>query len=284
MLIRFACPECKQLLGASARKVGRQVPCPKCNAEVVVPTAEEAEAAAVLRRFEHPEIEAALSSLVVVDPRLDGAEANVKPDTAFTRSDGETGAMLLVPRNVIYFQAGLLAVVAILFFLAGWWIGGSGGAQVREPAVAAGPATLDVLLHYRPSGDEARADEGAAVLVLPADKRVTDKLTAAALDPSAPQPNAASPVIGKLNLIGGAYGRTDAQGKLTGLVLPRAGKHHVLLLSNHARRAGEPRPQDLAVLGTFLEGAAELLGDRAYRLTAENLEGAAAITYDFEGK
>jgi hypothetical protein len=281
MPIRFACPECKQLLGASTRKAGRRVQCPKCNAEVTVPTEAEAAAAAVLRRFEHPEIEEALNTLFVVDRGGEGAPST---DTVAPAADGRETLehnVLLIPRKVVYFQAGLLAVVAITFFLAGWWIGGSGQSPVRDQPAAGGPATLNALLHYRSANGDLRPDDGAVVLVLPADKRVTDKLSAAALDPTAPQPNAASAVIGKLNLIGGAYGRTDAAGKLAGLIVPHPGKHYLLLLSNHARRSGEPRAQDLAALGTYLEGAAELLGDREYRLTSEDLNGEVAITHDF---
>jgi hypothetical protein len=248
---------------------------------VTVPSEAEAAAAAVLRRFEHPEIEEAINTLFVVDR---GSESAASPDKPAAAAEGRLAPehnTLLISRNVVYFQAGLLAVVAITFFLAGWWIGGSGQSTVREQPVASGPATLNVLLHFQSTEGEQRPDEGAVVLVLPTDKRVTDKLSAAALDPAAPQPNAASPVIGKLNLIGGAYGRTDATGKLAGLILPQAGKHHLLLLSNHARRAGEPRPQDLAAIGTYVEGAAELLSDREYRLTTEELQGEVAITHDF---
>jgi hypothetical protein len=284
MSIRFACPQCKQLLGASARKAGRLVQCPKCNSEVTVPSEAEAAAAAVLRRFEHPEIEEAINTLFVVERGSDSAASPDKPAAAAESRGAAEHNTLLIPRKVVYFQAGLLAVVAITFFLAGWWIGGSGQTAVRDVPMIGGPATLNVLLHYQSASGDAQVDEGAVVLVLPVDKRVTDKLSAEALDPAAPQPNAASPVISKLNLIGGAYGRTDATGKLAGLILPHAGKHHVLLLSNHARRSGEPRPQDLAALGTYLEGAAELLGDRAYRLTTEDLNGDVAVTHEFGGK
>jgi hypothetical protein len=71
---------------------------------------------------------------------------------------------------------------------------------------------------------------------------------------------------------------------LAGLVVPRSGPHHVLLLSNHARRSGEPRPQDLAALGTYVEGAIELLADREYRLTTEELSGTVAVAFDFGSK
>jgi hypothetical protein len=249
-----------------------------------VPTEAEAAAAAVLRRFEHPEIEEALNTLFVVDRGAEGASSTEKADAPRPAADGQDALehnTLLIPRKVVYFQAGLLAVVAITFFVAGWWIGGSGQLPVRDLPVTGGPATLNALLHYRSANGELRPDDGAVVLVLPTDKRVTDKLQAAALDPAASQPNAASPVISKLNLIGGAYGRTDAAGKLAGLILAQSGKHHVLLLSNHARRSGEPRPQDLAALATYLEGAAELLGNREYLLTSEDLQGDVAITHDF---
>jgi phage FluMu protein Com len=298
MPIRFACPECKQLLGVSARKAGTQVKCPKCNAVITVPTADEAaapinrgkaiasdaasgtEIGAETSRFEHPDIEETLSRLVVYD-RAPAEAARAGQAAGTAQPDQDERAMLLIPRKVLYMQAGLLAAVAILFFLAGWWIGrGHHPAPVQNIALGGGSATVDVLLHYRGANGDLKADDGAVVLVLPLGRRVSDKIDAAPLDPASPAPNAASPVIAKLNHLGGSYARADADGKVA-LIVPELGKHHVLLLSNHARRAGEPRPQDLAALGTFLEGAAELLSNRDYRLTIEDFSGPLTIAYDF---
>jgi hypothetical protein len=330
MPIRFACPECRQLLGVATRKAGSQVACPKCQAAITVPTQKEADRAAALGRFETPDIEETLSNLVVYDRTPEGRampaggrqaadrEAAARHAAAghaglkYTAEGKETSGQreseqseagrptaetyaaagrrlasderttLLIPRKVVYFQAGLLAAVAVLFFAAGVWIGY--GTRRETPQEAnVGSATLDVLLHYRDNGD-LRPDEGAVVLVLPAlaeGKGILEKVAAGPLMPGAPPLNAASPAMSKINLLGGAYGRTDAAGKLSGLVVPRSGPHHVLLLSNHARRSGEPRPQDLAALATYVEGATELLADRQYRLTTEELRGTAAVGYDF---
>jgi hypothetical protein len=298
MPIRFACPRCKQLLGVAVRKAGTQVTCPKCKSAIAVPTADEAatgsflashpiepnptEAPDVMSRFATPEIEETLNSLIVYDRPADGTSA-ARTTRGDARDADDERRLLLIPRKVVYFQAGLLALVALLFFVAGWWIGGgsSPSSPQADSARAPGHASLDVLLHYQGADGQLRPDEGAVVLVLPADKRVTDKFSAAELDPKSPPPNAASPITVKLNLLGAAYGRTNASGKLAGLVTPAAGKHHVLLLSNHARRTGEPRPADLAALGTYLEGAAELLADRQYRLTSEELSGAMSMAHDF---
>ncbi len=272
------------MLGASTRKVGRQVACPTCSATVTVPSAEEAAAAATMRRFEHPQIEETLNKLADLDRSVASPADSGRSVAANRRLEGAERTMLLLPRVAVYFQAGLLAAVALVFFLAGWWIGGAGTRPSAQPVGAtAGAPSLEVLLQYRHASGELRADDGAAVLVLPIDKHVTDKMPAAPLDPSSPAPNAADPAISKLSLLGGAYGRTNAAGKLPSLVVPRAGKHYVLLLSNHATRVGEPRPQDLAVLGSYLEGAAELIGQRQYRLTTEELSDAVVIAYEFGG-
>jgi len=287
MPIRFACPECKQLLGVTARKAGSQVKCPKCGAAVTVPPADSAERSVAetgISRFETPEIEETLGRLVVYDRTPEGVTPAGKSAVAAPRLAGDERETLLISRAVIYFQAVLLAVVAVLFFLAGLWIGGNGGAtNAPREGGSGGPVPVDVLLQYRREDGQVRPDDGAIVLVLPAGLRVTDKLSADSLKHGAPPPNAASQVIEKLNFLGGAYGRTDASGKIAGLIVPRSGKHHVLLISNHTRRPGgaEPRPEDLAALGSYVDGATELLGDRQYRLTTEELAGEVRVTHEF---
>ena len=282
MPIRFACPNCHQLLGVSERKAGSGVKCPKCAAVVVVPAEEETAAVTATRRFEHPEVEEAINRLVDYD-RTAGDDAPLgKPAAMSGRVNSGSEPMLLIPRKVVYFQAGLISVIAIVFFLAGWWIGGS-GAPVDRPNEdnAHGPATVDVLLHYRDAAGRVLPDDGAVVLLLPAEKRVVDKVSAPAFDPAQPTPTAASPINQRLQHLGGAHGRTNGEGRLTGLNVPQPGEYHVLLLSNHARRAGEARPQDLATLGTYLEGAAELLANRDYRLTTEDLRGPTSVAHEF---
>lgn len=272
-------------MGVSVRKAGSRVRCPKCGAEVVVPTAEEAAAVTAMRRFEHPEVEEAINRLVILD-RAAGDDAPAgQPVATKSRPQVNEQSTLLIPRKVVYFQAGLLAVVALVFFLAGWWIGGSGSTVPTENAgQAAQPAMVDVLLHYRGADGQMRPDDGGVVLVLPADRRVVDKLPGAPLDPAQPEPHAASPIKEQLQHLGGAYGRTNNQGKLAGLIVSEPGRYHILLLSNHARRSGEARPQDLATLGTYLEGAAELLGGRGYRLTTEEVRGPVVVAHTFGEK
>lgn len=285
MSIRFACAECKQWLGVSARKAGDKVKCPKCGAAVSVPTAEEAAAVMAMRRFEHPEVEEAINRLVVFDRTADDEAATGMQAATVRRLPNDEQSTLLIPRKVVYFQAGLLAAVALVFFLAGWWIGGSGapvGSEIQNQGTE--PAIVDVLLHYRDADGQMRLDAGAVVLLLPAERRVIDKISAAPLDPAQPEPNAASPIKERLQHLGGSYGRTNGEGKLAGLIVQAPGEYHLLLLSSHARRAGEARPQDLATLGTYLEGAAELLGEREYRLTTEALRGRVAVAHEFGGK
>jgi phage FluMu protein Com len=307
MPVRFLCPHCNQLLAVSSRKAGAQVNCPKCTAAIIVPeVATESTASSTASpqhfqtstpaggptseitaptvvtagaRFEDADVEQALSSLVITES-APAASADAAPSVA-PRLEGAERQTLLLPRAVIYFQGALLAAVALIFFLAGVWIGGFGNPS--SPNNPAGPATasvrLDTLLQYQSENAAARADEGAIVLLLPV-KQVIDRIPAAPLKPGGPALTAADPVMTQLQFLGGAFGRTDSAGKLQGLVVPQ-GKHHVLLLSKNARRTGEPRPQDLATLGNYLEGAADLLADRQYRLRTEDLTADTAMHHTF---
>jgi phage FluMu protein Com len=309
MPVRFICPHCNQLLAVASRKAGAQVNCPKCHAAIIVPEGETTDSAASLTtrpqqlhvapppdgladvvtaptvvttgvRFEDADVEQALSSLVVTEPTpatAAGSEAAISPRLA-----GAERHMLLVPRRMIYVQGVLLAVVALFFFLTGVWIGGFGSRSSPGNPGSDTMATirLDALLQYRADSGVTRPDDGAVVLVLPA-KHVTDRISAAALRPGGPPIVAGNPLLTELQFIGGAFGRTDSTGKLQGLVVPQ-GKRHVLLLSNHARRTSEPRPQDLAILGNYLEGAADLLADRQYRLRSEDLTADTAMHHTFE--
>ncbi len=281
MPIRFACPECAQLLGVSARKAGAQVKCPKCSASVTVPAAREPETSEAMRPFEQPDVEHAISSLIVFDRSGDRSASNRNRNDDAKRRDTKDLATLLVSRRVVYFQAGLLGAVALLFFLAGWWIGASVNAPADSLPATEGPATLEAHLQYHSSAGDIRPEAGAVVLVLPVARRPSTKLPGTEMVPESPAPNAASPAIIQLGAFGGAYGRADASGKVAPLVLAHSGPHHVLLLSKHTRRSGEPQPQDLATLGSYLEGAADLLGDRQYRLTTEELSGKVEIEYKF---
>jgi uncharacterized Zn finger protein (UPF0148 family) len=146
MTIRFVCPECQQLLGASTRKAGRQVPCPTCNATVTVPTEAEAAAASATRRFEHPEIEEALSKLAELDVAVRPTSDVQRTSAANAQSAGIERTMLLIPRAAIYLQAAILVIVAILFFLAGWWIGRASGRTTQAAVEVNWPLYLGVLV------------------------------------------------------------------------------------------------------------------------------------------
>ena len=236
-----------------------------------------------MRRFEHPQIEETLNKLAELD-RSVASPANSGRSVAANRRLEAPSVRCCSFRAWPYtFRPGFWPRWPLSSFLLDGGSVEQAPARRRSPFARAGAPSLDVLLQYRHASGELRADDGAAVLVLPIDKHVTDKIPAASSDPSSPAPNAADPAISKLILLGGAYGRTNAAGKLSSLVVPRAGKHYVLLLSNHATRVGEPRPQDLAVLGSYLEGAAELIGQRQYRLTTEELGDAVVIAYEFGG-
>ncbi len=87
--------------------------------------------------------------LVITDPMP--ATADRSAPAISPRLEGEERQTLLLPRWVIYFQGALLAAIALLFFLAGVWIGGFG--NTSGPGNPGGGTTatvrLDSLLQYR---------------------------------------------------------------------------------------------------------------------------------------
>jgi hypothetical protein len=134
MPIRFACPNCRQLLGVSLRKAGTEVKCPKCEAAVIVPTADQSLAIAAMRRFEDSSVEETLGQLVVVDRPATDEQVATRGDPV---SASNTDRGIYISRRVVYLQGFLLAAVAVLFFVAGWWIGSavsSSGANQTDPA------------------------------------------------------------------------------------------------------------------------------------------------------
>ncbi len=155
MPVRFLCPACHQLLGIASRKIGAQVNCPKCQAAIIVPDPKES-AGADDAQFEPTVFEDALSEIVeteLADPPItaDGTSQRVaikpaparktpppmtEPSANPTRQGTSTGArtdaadlgvtnpaMVMIPRRMLYIQAALIAGVALVFFLAGLWIG-----------------------------------------------------------------------------------------------------------------------------------------------------------------
>jgi hypothetical protein len=295
MPVRFLCPECHQLLAVGSKKIGKEVNCPKCQAAIVVPDPEQDEtatgaelAAALAGRFEGDDVQEAITGLQVFEqvPAVQPTPVvdRPKPLPADDETPAASPALVLIPRVILYWQAGLIGVVALVAFGLGWWIGGAGrNRPANEPAARPeAPAEVSVKLQYD-QGGRTQADAGAVVILLPAGKVPDDKIDVDGLHPAAPPPSDDHPGKRAIEAIGGAYGRTNERGELADLVVPTGGRYHVLLISSRAQRPPEvqPKPADLAMLGRFFALAPDLIGEQRYRWSTEEIVGKATITHTF---
>jgi hypothetical protein len=182
MPIRFACTNCRQPLAIGSRKAGSQIICPKCQAEVTVPSENVPVPPPVIQQHvaSEPtpsppppprsiqEIPSFSSLSIEVDPPasqrpnepnfaellgFDDVSAAVEtplmpdaPPIEYERSpDRKTvtsdHALITVSRKVLYAQAFLITLVAILSF----WIGYLSGAGSRpaESKEAPGSRSLE---------------------------------------------------------------------------------------------------------------------------------------------
>ncbi len=148
MPVRFLCPACHQLLSIGMRKVGAEVECPKCRSTIIVPEPQPSQVAgsttvapttASPSVFEQSGLEHALSAISSGEknPRPSGNSAAPPYDsspadplfpaaTAGKAQATNDDSLIVIHRRVLYLQAALLAIVAVLAFYFGYLIGGAG--------------------------------------------------------------------------------------------------------------------------------------------------------------
>jgi hypothetical protein len=129
MPVRFLCPACHQLLSIALRKVGSEVDCPKCRSIIIVPDPHDEQAAEPSNPFEHGGLEQVLSAISAHETpappnnSLQPTRLLHQPPTKSPKTSGDD-SFLVISRRVLYLQAALLALVAIVAFVCGYLIGG----------------------------------------------------------------------------------------------------------------------------------------------------------------
>jgi hypothetical protein len=190
---------------------------------------------------------------------------------AFVRRPG--ASMLLVSRRVVYLQAALIALAALVGLLAGFLLGRATGAASppgQEPKAADTVLVRGRITHAGANG--VAADQGAVVIALPIDKRAG--IDGRRLHPQAPAPSEGSSALLAIEEIGGQHARADADGRFS-LVVPQAGRFYLLIVSAHARR-GAPSVLEPTVrmqLDAYFTSPPDLLGSYAFSWTVERFEG-----------
>jgi hypothetical protein len=142
MPVRFLCPACHQLLSIGTRKIGAEVECPKCRSTIVVPNPQQPDPATAAppteppSLFEQAGLEQALSAISARESLATHSETapayNSPPaDALFPVRPAETAkpaqddSLVEISRRVLYLQAALLALVAVVAFVCGYVIGGA---------------------------------------------------------------------------------------------------------------------------------------------------------------
>jgi hypothetical protein len=189
---------------------------------------------------------------------------------------------IVVPRSIVYLQGGLLAVVAIVSLVIGMLAGGalSGGAGTAGAPQA---CVIEGTINYS-AGNRNLPDSGAVIAVVPQRGiRPDERAPIDGLRPSdgAPGPNHRGLAI--LRELGGAYARTDGQGRFS-VQVPDRGKYLVLAISQarELESLDELSTSDIVKLSPYFTNAADLVGKQRYQLTQMTVRGDERLSVLFE--
>jgi hypothetical protein len=211
--------------------------------------------------------------------RIAPTTARLKQARRARQTDGN---VLLVTRRAVYAQAGLMAGLLIVSFLAGLLIGRGSRPEASSsslPTTAAEPVALGGHVLYALSPGESLPDHGAVVVALPADGKPDVKIAA---DGLRPEDDDLDEGLEALRTVGGEIARSDASGRFQ-LVVPRPGNYTLLVVSRHATRPDAPLdPADARELGKYLAEPRDLIGQKRYALLVRRLTGSQPpFTHEF---
>ena len=198
-------------------------------------------------------------------PELDQLteEHNKAIPTGFVDEEPVIKGAMQVSRWIVYVQASLLGVVAATFFMFGLMVG-----NFTAAPKATGEATIAARVSghiYYTRGDQQYGDEGAVVLLMPADRVPVERL-----DPESISPRTfealENPSRERLESIGGAVVRVEADGSFKASI-QGPGKFWMLVISN-AQKVGtehELSKEQVANLGSYVYPLDSLTSGRAYQ-------------------
>jgi hypothetical protein len=112
--------------------MGAQVKCPKCRTALIVPNPDETAPDADLLPGDSPATDEVWADVTAFDqPPAAPLAKSVAGQFSTSSEAGGDPSIILLPRRMLYLQGVLLAVVAILAFVAGYLIGG--GVRLSAP-------------------------------------------------------------------------------------------------------------------------------------------------------
>lgn len=202
------------------------------------------------------------TSSTAKDPLSPTAAAEHRSGAAYSAD------LVSISRNVLYAQAVLIAMVAAIFFMAGYVLGPGRAAKDDQPIVKKEKfgKSVDVpgRITYSGAAGDATIDAGAVVILLPKGTTPGEQLAAEGLRPTDSPSTDWPPAVDAIKFLGGAYMRADELGEIDMQV--KSGRYYVLVISNaSSRRDGDGiKIQDAEEMQRFFEDPQSLVGDRRY--------------------
>lgn len=171
-----------------------------------------------------------------------------------------------LPRWIVYFQAAMLAVCAATFFVFGMMVGN----LTSTKTVQAESYRINGTVLVSGEGQD-QFDEGAVVVLLPADEKPDPRPEGDILNPDEFEP-IDNPSIDLIRRMGGDVIRCSRDGEFE-TELPGRREYFVLVISKSQQRSGnsEVPKKTAAELGRYFLPYDDLLGDHAYSWTRVKL-------------
>ena len=200
------------------------------------------------------------SEFRIPDSELEGSVELRIPGPQPSRLTPVPSDKILFPRRMLYVEAVLYATVAAAAFGLGYLTGRGGPSAPKEDANVQMRGVDGKVSLVGSRRGEKRGDEGAVVIVLPADKSPV-KMPLDGLRPG-DTGDAKSVALAEF---GGVATRTNASGDFA-LSVPAAGSYRVLIISRPETSAsdGQPEQRDISELEKYFDERAILFLKRCH--------------------
>ena len=286
MPIRFQCPECQAKLKIGSHKVGVRKSCPHCSVDFIVPEPIEGDLP-IAQRWSGEEVAASPPTTSppaaaegsgkkpprpnAAEPKLDSVNSAAPPMPRSRQSSPEMTPDILrleeisVPRRMIYVYGGLIAVVAIFFFLFGVMTGKNLD-RTRAVVVAKSieSSVIKGTVMFR-RDNQRLPDVESLVIVMPIESELDVRPEGEALHPS--QKSAVeSPDAQLIRTFGGEVSRVDAAGRFS-FDLPGEQQYEVLVISANQQSDQEVSRNLRVAWGRVFVPIEPVIGEQAHHST-----------------
>jgi len=261
MPITFSCPYCSHTIKAPSKLANQERACPKCQETLTIPskqTAKRTPAPPKAPSTPPPETSGNSKSNVDETRIVDfealstaGPDTNHSPRKAVSiRIDPNSCS---IPRSVLFLQGGLLAVLALLTFSLGLFVGRLGSSSQESIPAEAKEVTISGKVEYATKAGITTSDDRCVVFLVPALKYPNTKISIAGLGPNDPPPEQTNPSIQQIQELGGSFAKTDTHGNFELKLLKDQEKKrfYLLAVAGYSIRKRDIPATDRAQMGNY---------------------------------